>query len=491
MRVYFLILPLILCGCSAGSQAPVHESPSLPINYSEMTGAIPQSAGARWWSAFRDPGLDGIIQAGLANNLDIKTALLRIDAAQDNITVAGAGGLPSINLDASHVRNKQTGAMKDVDGVVDTSTWGASATWLIDVFGEVRSQILSAKASRNAAIEAVSVARLVLLSDIATAYVDAKYYQELGTIGARAVQSRQHVVSLTRKLASQGIASDVDIGRAQQAAEAIIAELPGYDASFRKASNRLSTLMGAPAGMVIPALHNKGGQPLPAFDPDSGIPADLVRNRPDIRKAEEELAGAVADIGYARAQLFPTITLSGSITSSYISTDAKSGDLNKWSFGPSLRLPIFEGGKLRANVRIAATTAQQKEIAWRAAVLKAVEEVENALVAYNRSQVAVRSQMARVAAIQKTVRLSKAAYDAGLNSRLDILDAETDLFDAQSDLAFERRNVAQNFIALNIAVGRGLPGPGGVDITGSVACHGPACGKDESKGNGKGATSKN
>ncbi len=475
MRQYIFIVLLLLGGCSIGPQTPVHQAPSLPVNYSETTGAVPQSADSRWWSAFRDPGLDGIIESGLANNLDIRTALLRIDAAQDNIVVAGAGGLPSINFDASHVRNRDTGSMKEVDGIVDTSTWGTSATWLIDVFGEVRSQILSAKASRNAAVEAVSVARLVLLSDIATAYVDAKYYQELGNIGARAVQSRQRVLSLTRKLAAQGLASEVDIGRAQEAAESILAELPGFDANFRKASNRVSTLMGVPAGMVLPALHNKGGQPLPAFDPDSGIPADLVRNRPDIRKAEEEFAAAVADIGYARAQLFPTITLSGTITSSYISTDAKSGDLNKWSFGPSLRLPIFEGGKLRANVRIAGTVAQQKELSWRAAVLKAVEEVENALVAYNRSRIAVRSLLARVAAIQKTVRLSRTAYEAGLNSRLDTLDAEKDLFDAQSDLALERRNLAQNFIALNIAAGRGLPGPGRVETVQETACGSPQC----------------
>lgn len=457
-----LLLPLLLLlgGCTLGPRSPEQGPAPLPVSYSETTGSINQATNMRWWSAYRDPTLDRVIAAGLANNLDIKSALARIDAAQANITVAGAGGLPSINFDASFLRSRETGDMKEVAGVVDTSAYGASANWLIDIFGEVRSQIRSAQASRNAAVEGAAIARLALLSDMATAYVDARYYQEMMSIGSRTVASRERALALTTSMASKGSASGLDVSRSADAVDAIRGELPGYEAAFRRSVHRVSTLAGQPAATMLPLFAERSGQPIPAFKPDAGIPADLVRNRPDIRKAEQEFVASLADIGYARTQLLPTITLSGSITSSFIRTDAKSGDLNKWSFGPSIRIPIFEGGKLRANVKIAVATAEQKQLAWRGAVLKAVEDVENALVAYNRDTKALSALSARVGSASRTVALSEAAFRAGTSSRFEIIDAERQLFDAQTRLAQARRSLALDFIALNIAVGRGLPGPG-------------------------------
>ncbi len=485
MQRLLLPLLLLLSGCSLGPRSPEQGAAPLPVSYSETTGSISQPGDMRWWSAFNDTTLDQVIAVGLVNNLDIKSALARIDAAQAEIAVAGAGGLPSINLDASFLRSRETGDMKKATGVVDTSTYGASANWLIDVFGEVRAQIRSAQASRNAAVDNASVARLALLSEMATAYVDARYYQELTAIGTRTIASRQRALVLTKSMADKGSASSLDVSRSAEALDAIRGEVPGYDASFRRSVHRVSTLAGQPAASLLPLFDARREQPLPAYKPDTGIPADLVRNRPDIRKAEQEFVGSLADIGYARTQLLPTITLSGSITSSFMRTDAKNGDLNKWSFGPSIRIPIFEGGKLRANVKVAIATAEQKQLSWRGTVLKAVEDVENALVAYNRDNKALRSLSARVGSAVRTVRLSEAAFRAGTSSRFEIIDAERQLFEAQTRLAQARRSLALSFIALNIAVGRGLPGPGSETAVDTLQTAGiPA---DNAKADGKDA----
>ena len=458
MRASSLILVLLLGGCVATSpDRPKEQLVPMPETYSEVTGSVSVPDNGQWWTDFRDPVLNRAIDEGLAGNLDLQAAVQRISEAESNVVVAGSGGLPTLTFDTSFTRTRQTGEMKEVAGWVDKSLYSVSANWLIDVFGEVRSQVRSARASQRAVVETAAVVRLALLADISAAYIDARYFQEMGAIASRAAESHKHTLQLTLAQERQGIGSVLDVEKTRQALAEAEADMPVIDGNFRRAENRLSTLMGKPANAASGLLEGFEKQPVPAFAPDTGYPADLVRNRPDIRKAEAELEAAVADIGYARSQLYPSITLSGSITPSYISTNVKSGNLTTWSFGPALRLPIFEGGRLRANVKIAASRAKQKELAWRQSVLKAVEEVENALVAFNREKSAIQKLQEQAKLSKRTVYLAGRSYSEGMTSLLNVLDTERQMLQVEIKLAGARRNLALQFVALNIAVGRGLP----------------------------------
>jgi multidrug efflux system outer membrane protein len=193
----------------------------------------------------------------------------------------------------------------------------------------------------------------------------------------------------------------------------------------------------------------------------SGIPADLIRNRPDIRVAERNLAAATANIGVAESQLYPTITLSGAISPSYVKQAGVSGGgLTTWSFGPSLSLPIFDGGRLRANVDIAKSDAKVQYLTWKAAVLNGVEEVENALTAVRHDAETVESLKAQVKTTQESLELSTASYKDGASSLLDVLDAQRNVSTAQASLAAAVQQMAKDYVSLNVAIGGGYA-PGG------------------------------
>lgn len=464
MRKIGLIVLTALTGCTFGPQMPRQSSPPLPAAFSETTGSLARPLAAEqapWWRAFQDPTLDQILESGFGGNLDIQQAQARLVAAEAGITSAGATGFPALTLGAASTATREIGEMKQKHGTTRTTGYQLSASWLVDLFGEVRSQIDSAEAGRDAARAGIEVARLALTSALATNYVEARYQQELASITARTVASRRRTLALTQGLQREGVSSGLDVSRTEEAVRAVEAEQPLQEANFRRAAHRMATLTGQPAATLVPLLDKAASQPQPAWAAEAGVPADLLRNRPDIRRAELEYLGSLADIGFAWSQLFPSVTLSGSIAPSYVKTNAASGNLTTWSFGPQLKLPIFDGGRLYANVKVAVARAQEKEAGWRASVLTAVEEVENAVVTYRREAATLTRTQARLRAAQRSADLSRSAFREGLSSVFEMLDAERQLFEAQSAQAQTRRNLALQYIALNVAMGRGLSGPGG------------------------------
>lgn len=222
-------------------------------------------------------------------------------------------------------------------------------------------------------------------------------------------------------------------------------------------------------------LQRGARQPVARTIPRTGVPADLIRNRPDIRVAERQLAAAVADIGVAEAQLYPSITLSGSITPSFSKiSNGASGTANGWGFGPSITLPILDGGRLRAGVDIQKSVAREQYLAWKATVLNAVEEVENALTALNRDQQTVSAYRRTVSSYQEALSLATASYRDGASSLLDVLDAQRNVSDAQSQLATAIQQAAQDYVALSVALGGGYAvgqttAPKGPTIAAAVA----------------------
>lgn len=447
-------LPAILAGlfltaCAAG---PNFRSPQtqLPDTFSEgevySNGDISAKA---WWTAFVDPQLNELVNAGLSRNLNILQAIEVVEQARQNAVASRSGLFPTVSGGGSATRANTT------SGYEEEALAKLSASWVLDLFGQYRRSRESAHASLDAAYASADVARLTLISDLVSNYIDARYYQELGSIAQAELDARRDTLRLTRLRKQAGASSQLEVVQAEGLVNATLSDIPGYETRYRASVHRMSTLLGQPATTLLPLMDRKDTQPA-AHDPvDAGIPADLIRNRPDIRKAERELAAAVANIGVAKAQLYPSLQLNGNISPTALILAGARTNISAWSFGPTLNIPIFQGGALHANVKSSESKARSAYLVWKQTVLNAVEEVENAMVAYSRDRKTMSALAAEVRNYRHALNLSKSAYKRGVVSLLNVLDSERSVGAARQNLAGAVRQTALDYVRLNIALGGG------------------------------------
>lgn len=310
--------------------------------------------------------------------------------------------------------------------------------------------------SLDAAFATVDVARLAYVQDVVTGYINARYYQIRISIARENLKSRRDTLNLTKFQLTAGAASRLDVVQAEGLVNSTLSEVPGLEVNYRREVHHIAALLDAPAAEILELMKRGETQPVYKGGVSAGVPADLIRNRPDVRRDERQLAAAVAQIGIAQAQLLPSITLNGSISPSYIHTAGRGGGLTTWSFGPALNLPILDGGLLRANVKIAESNAKVAYLTWKGTVLTAVEEVENGLVAVNRDPQTIAALRAQVRSYRDAVSLSTASYKDGASSLLDVLDAQRSVTNAQQNLAVAVQQLATDYAALNVAIGAGF-----------------------------------
>lgn len=318
IRATLPLTMLLLSGCVVG---PDHKTPEiqLPGKFAEAgktsNGDISNVA---WWTAFNDNRLNGYVSTGLAQNLTVMQAIERINQAQAQVIAEGAGGLPSLTAQGQHQISETKGSYRDTP-VTNVSSGGLSVSWFLDLFGRYRRATESANASLDAAYSTVDVQRLTLISAVAAAYIDVRYYQERLEIARQNLGSRRETLDLTKLQLEAGAASRLDVVQSEGLVNSTLSQIPGLETSFRRAAHRIATLLGMPASSLITELQKGARQPVARAVPRTGIPADLIRNRPDIRVAERNLAAAVATIGVSEAQLYPSIELGGAITRATIS----------------------------------------------------------------------------------------------------------------------------------------------------------------------------
>ncbi|KQS64709.1 nodulation protein NodT [Rhizobium sp. Leaf371] len=462
MKIAQALLPmsmLLLSGCVVG---PDYKTPAdnLPAKFSKADAPAANVTLNPWWQSFRDKKLDSLVAQGMNQNLDVQQSIERIIQARANVVIAGADALPALNGSASgNVQGSDGSYLRRTSGISHTETKsldsGLGASWLLDLFGQYRRARESATASLDAAYNNVNVARLAYLSDLVTSYIDARYNQEALALARLSLSSRRETLKLTNDIRSAGAASSLDVVQAEGLVNSTLAELPAYETGFHQAANHIATLLGLPATSVTAELTRGKAQPWPKFNTKVGVPADLVRNRPDIRVAERQLAAATADIGVAEAQLYPSLSLSGSINAGRTFGNAVTGNLTSWSFGPTLDVPIFNGGRLRANVEAQRSAAQEQYLAWKQTVLNGIEEVENAMIALRKNYETVSALRRVVASSEQALGLARESYRGGATSLLDVLDAERTLSDSRIQLAAAIRSLASNYVALNVALGGG------------------------------------
>lgn len=454
-----VLTAVLLSGCAVGPDymAPVLDLPTKWLNAGKSKQKPAQLS--RWWVKFGDPLLSQLIEEAVAGNLDVAKAKAAIREARATLRQSEGSLFPTLDGSGSATRIKTGG----VSGgqVASGPTYpqyqaGFDASWELDLFGGNRRGVEAATRAAEASEDQLYSTLLTLIGDVASYYTEARGYQARIELARRTASSQRETAELTRARLTAGTASGVDVAKAEAQAATTEAAIPTYEAAYAEAVHRLGVLLGRDPGAVASRMKRGGSVPAPRRNLPAGIPAQVLVNRPDVRAAERSLAQATALIGQAEAQLYPSLTLSGSLAT----TGTKLGDLGKsttisWSVGPAISVPIFNAGKLRAAVDVAAAQRDQSFVTFKSTVLSALEDVENALVSL--SQERVRSQSLAEAAqrYSEAARLSRTLYQTGASSFLDVLDAERSAYSAQDSLIVSRVAIATNFIALAKALGGG------------------------------------
>lgn len=449
-----------------------------------------------WWNRFGDPKLTALMQQAIAGNLSVQQALVRVTEAIQGEVTARAAGLPTIGGTGSYVRDQlglkgllesegvygQLNKLADansplnrispglggeastaIGGVlnalgqpVNLYQYGLNASWELDLFGKVRRSVEQAKAQTQAQVEATDDALVMLESQVAQAYVALRGAQALAASQEGNIAVAQDALSLTQERQQQGLTSllDVDQARTQLSNDQHL--LPGFEQQVQQAMNRLSVLIGQPPGAVDAMLATPA--PLPIIPPIMGIgvPSSLARRRPDIRQAEAQLHAATANEGVAMASFYPDISLTGdfglrAIDATYLTNWASAF----YAFGPSISLPIFQGGRLMASLRLARAQEVEAALNYRNTVLNALREVEDALVAY-RTDLASRDKLAEtVASAESTLSLARDRYVHGVADFIQVLNAEETLTTTRQSLVQADVTLTDDIVTLYTALGGG------------------------------------
>lgn len=469
VRTLVLAAPLLLLsGCAVG---PDHAPPNAP-NQSAWpapleAGVSTEAADLRaWWSGFHDPILDSLIDRAFAGSLDLREAAARVKEARALRGLATADRLPAVDARGSGTLRRSSGNSFGGPGgppgeESDLYDAGFDASWELDLFGGVRRSIEAADADAAAAVESQRDARVVLAAEVARNYILYRSAQARLGIARQNVQAQQETLDLSSDRFNAGIASELDVARARAQLETTRSRLPTLQASLRAAAFRLDVLLGLMPGALAPELEAGAAvPPTPAAIP-IGLPAELVRRRPDIRRAERALAAATARVGVATADLYPRFTLDGSFgfESGQFGTLFRAGS-RTWAAGPlAVRWPVFDGGRIRSNIRASEARQEQALVAYERAVLAAYEEVANALVAYARVRERRDSLAQAVEADRRAVELASELWRRGLSDFLNVLDTQRVLFQLEDQLAESDAEVTTNLVALYKALGGGWDHP--------------------------------
>lgn len=461
---------LMLTGCAVG---PDYQAPMLatPLHWSGGAAATSPRPPAltRWWSRLRDPLLDRMVDEAIQGNLDVAMAAARIREARASYRQAVGALLPTVTNADSMRSSKEAGgrSVAGGDNSASSRSAGASglyqagfdASWELDLFGASSRAVEAAAYGIDASDDDLRAVLLTLIGDLASNYALARGYRARIALARRTAQSQDETTEITRRRLAAGTASAADLANAIGQAATTRAVVPTLEIAYAQTVHRLSVLSGHPPAALSARMAQPRPIPAPKLPVAAGAPADILLARPDVRLAERRYAQSTVRIGQAEAALYPKVSLTGTIATA----SSRFGDLGGnssigWSFGPTLTVPIFNGGKLRAAVEIARAQRDQQFLAYQAAVLVALRDVEDALVALDREQSASRILADSATAYRRAATLSQALYRSGSSSFLDVLTAERSRYGAEDALLQSRIRIVSNYIALNKALGGGWPG---------------------------------
>jgi multidrug efflux system outer membrane protein len=466
-RVAVLLAGAILAGCTVG---PNYQRPPLttPDQFYGASGPLSAAsiADQPWWEIFRDATLRSLIDEALRNGYDTRIAAARVEEARARYGIAGADYYPSLGYQAAVERGHTSTFATPSDVTGSLIVANVSLAWEADLWGRIRRLNEAARAQYLATEEGRRGVILSLVAEVASAYFDLRELDQELEIARRTRASFQDTYDLFERRLKGGTASALETSRAEASLAAEAAQVPLVEQRIVAKENQLNLLLGRLPG-PIPRGAPLADQPTPPSIP-AGLPASLLVKRPDVREAEQQLIAANANIGVAQAAFYPTLSLTGLLggQSPELSSLLNSGRM--WSIEVGLLGPIFEGGRLRAQKRVALAQFEQARLAYERGVTNALGEVSTTLVALQKLGEEEAQRARAVAADHEAVRLATLRYESGLSAYFEVLDAMEQLLTAENSLAQTRRDrlvaLAQFYKALgggwqgsDAATGAGVP----------------------------------
>jgi NodT family efflux transporter outer membrane factor (OMF) lipoprotein len=474
MLLMLLGVSLLFAGCWA--VGPNFQKPVVPVarEWIEQQDPRLRSGSAdygQWWTAFNDPVLNSLIETAYRQNLSLQIAGIRILEARAQLGVAVGGLFPQTQkLTAAHTYNQTSQNAPNTAGssqlTYQTYNVGITAAWELDLWGKYRRGVESADAALIATVASYDDALVSLTGDVASTYVLIRIYQERLQVARENVEIQKRSLQLTDARFRNGAVTELDVQQAKSLLYSTEAQIPTLETGLRQAQNALSILLGMPPRDLQDLLGATSTIPNVAVDVVIGIPADLLLRRPDVRYAELQAATQCAQIGVAKADLFPKVSLSGSFgflssNSSLTRTGGSSfGDLFSWksltlTTGPTIEWPILNYGRITNNVRIQDARFQEALVTYQNTVLTAAREAEDAMVAFLQAQDQVAALTQSVQAAKRAVDLSLIQYREGAVDFSRVLNAQQSLVQQQDLLVQSRGAIPTNLVALYKALGGG------------------------------------
>jgi NodT family efflux transporter outer membrane factor (OMF) lipoprotein len=461
-----LAVLLLLEACTVG---PDFERPrtAVPANWATKDDArisTRNAAQAMWWRVFNDPALDRLVQLAYRQNLPLQIAGLKIVEARAQLGVIAGEQYPQLQavFAAANLNGltEQQAQAANLDRSFFNYQLGFDAAWELDFWGKYRRGVQSAAASLVATVADYDSALVTLTAEVARTYAVIRTFEVLIALAQENVRMQEESLQIAEARFRNGATSELDVTQATALLESTRASIPDLETSERQARNALSTLLGQSAGTVDAALAGPKDIPRAPAQVQVSVPAQMLRRRPDIRSAELYAAAQSARIGVAKADLYPSFALVGSIGLSANNVGPGSNNLFSpdslfYSVGPRIVWPFFQYGRLRNRVRVEDARFQQSLVNYRNTVIKAAQEVEDALVGFLKSQEAMRFEEGSVTAAQRSQQIAVVQYREGAADYQRVLDSQQFLLEQQNSLAQTRSAVAVNLIALYKALGGG------------------------------------
>jgi multidrug efflux system outer membrane protein len=465
MRQAIVIVFLaILTGCAVG---PDYQPPktSAPAQWtSNMAGGETNGPVdlAQWWKNFNDTNLNSLMLTAIQSNLTLKVAEAHVREARAQKGIVSAGLWPDLNGSGSYSRNHYgEHAFPPLAGFgvpLDYNLYDANfdATWELDVFGGTRRAVQSANAQVGAAEYGQRDVLVSLLAEVARDYISARAYQQRLAIARDNIKVERDVLDLTSNRFDNGLGNDLDVEQAKALLDTTEAEVPSLQTGFDESVYQLSVLLGQPPGTLLDEMSAQTAIPLTPPIVPVGLPSDLLLRRPDVAEAERNLAAATAQIGVAKADLYPKFSLTGIAGVQSTSAGNWFQYASKyWSAGPTVQWEIFEAGSIVANIHVQNARQEEALYQYQQTVLVALEDTENALTAYAREQVRRESLGESVASDQQALELATQLYKNGLTDFLNVLDSESALYNEQDALVQSDQTVSLDLVQLYKALGGG------------------------------------
>jgi multidrug efflux system outer membrane protein len=443
------LLVLALTGCR--TLGPNYQRPALNVPEQHRGQTAPAEAASLadqpWWDTFRDDALKGLIAEGLKNGYDVQLAAWRVEEARANAGIIRSQVFPSFQGSLEIGRGRQNRE----DGTLIQAN--VAASWEIDLWGRIRRSNEAALADYLASEEARRGVYLALVSEIATDYFQLRELDLQLEIARRTSGAFQETFDLFDRRLRGGAASALETTSAQASLASTNATIPDLERQIVAQENLISFLLGRNPGPIPrgPALNDQFLPP----DIPAGLPSDLLRRRPDLREAEQNLVAANASVGIAQADFFPRISLTGALGTVAPQFSQIFPEGRTWSIGGGLLTPVFQGRRLREQYKAAVARWEQAKVRYEQSVTNAFSEVSTALVAYQKLAQVETERTRGVGAYREAVRLSNVRYGAGLSDYLEVLQAQQQLFPAEIQLAQARYNRLATLVQLYRALGGG------------------------------------